>query len=409
MKKWMKEKENRIFQIASYSFYAAVIIEVLIVIIDKSNYTNPIEGRLFQITFLLCLCKVCLTKYTKREYVIIFLFCVLGAVSYFITERNEVIRLIMFIAACKNIDMKRCLKLVFWMTLTGCMGIILLSVTGIYGAASLTQDYGRGSVETRYTFGMGHPNALQCMVWALTTLGLYLYREKMRWYHFVFVAIVNIAAFQLADSKTSFFVSVFTIALALLSGEKMKETIRKISAWAGGMIVVGSVGISIVMAANAYRVYNHDWHGDSDPVTMVFVKLNDLLNGRIRILTETTGWKGSIESWTLFSNAESTNYFDLGWVRLFYWYGIIPASLFIFASVLMLIYCYRKRQYMTIMLTASFALYTVIEAHGISEYLARNYVFFLMGFYWNHMFYLEKGKQEYIWRGYRFLEKGRAE
>lgn len=382
MEKWFKEKEGLLSKIAYYSFYIAVMIEVLMVIIDKSNYTNPIEGRLFQLTFLLFLIKVCLTKYTRREYVVIFLFCLLGAVSYFITERNEIIRLVMFVAACKNIEMKKCLKMVFWLTLSGCLAIILLSVTGIYGAVSLTQDYGRGSIETRYTLGMGHPNALQCMVWALTALGIYLYREKMRFYHFVVVFILNVAAFVLSDSKTSFLVAVFTIAVAYLSGEKLPKRIKKLCAWLNGVVVIGSIGASIVMAANAYRVYNHDWHCVSDPVTMLFVRLNDLLNGRIRILTETVGWEGSMNSWTLFSGPDSIYYFDMGWVRLFYWYGIIPGCVFVAVIVTLLIYFLKKEDYLSIALIAAISLYTIAEAHVISVYLARNYVFFLIGAAW---------------------------
>lgn len=382
MKKWFKEKESLPSKIAYYSFYSAVIIEVLMVIIDKSNYTNPIEGRLFQLTFLLFLIKVCLTKYTRREYVVIFLFCLLGAVSYFITERNEIIRLVMFVAACKNIEMKKCLKMVFWLTLSGCLAIILLSVTGIYGAVSLTQDYGRGSIETRYTLGMGHPNALQCMVWALTALGLYLYREKMRFYHFAVVFILNVVAFVLADSKTSFLVAAFTIAVAYLSGEKLPKRIKKLCAWLNGVVVIGSIGASIVMAANAYRVYNHDWHCVSDPVTMLFVRLNDLLNGRVRILTETVGWEGSMNSWTLFSGPDSIYYFDMGWVRLFYWYGIIPGCVFVAVIVILLIYFFKKEDYLSIALIAAISLYTIAEAHVISVYLARNYVFFLIGAAW---------------------------
>ena len=382
MEKWFREKEGLLSKIAYYSFYIAVIIEVLMVIIDKSNYTNPIEGRLFQLTFLLFLIKVCLTKYTRREYAVILLFCLLGAASYFITERNEIIRLVMFVSACKNIEMKKCLKMVFWLTLSGCLAIILLSVTGIYGAVSLTQDYGRGSIETRYTLGMGHPNALQCMVWALTALGIYLYREKMRFYHFVVVFILNVAAFVLSDSKTSFLVAVFTIAVAYLSGEKLPKRIKKLCAWLNGAVVIGSIGASIVMAANAYRVYNHDWHCVSDPVTMLFVRLNDLLNGRIRILTETVGWEGSMNSWTLFSGPDSIYYFDMGWVRLFYWYGIIPGCVFVAVIVILLIYFLKKEDYLSIALIAAISLYTIAEAHVISVYLARNYVFFLIGAAW---------------------------
>lgn len=382
MEKWFREKEGLLSKIAYYSFYIAVIIEVLMVIIDKSNYTNPIEGRLFQLTFLLFLIKVCLTKYTRREYAVILLFCLLGAASYFITERNEIIRLVMFVSACKNIEMKKCLKMVFWLTLSGCLAIMLLSVTGIYGAVSLTQDYGRGSIETRYTLGMGHPNALQCMVWALTALGIYLYREKMRFYHFVVVFILNVAAFVLSDSKTSFLVAVFTIAVAYLSGEKLPKRIKKLCAWLNGVVVIGSIGASIVMAANAYRVYNHDWHCVSDPVTMLFVRLNDLLNGRIRILTETVGWEGSMNSWTLFSGPDSIYYFDMGWVRLFYWYGIIPGCVFVAVIVILLIYFFKKEDYLSIALIAAISLYTIAEAHVISVYLARNYVFFLIGAAW---------------------------
>ena len=72
----------------------------------------------------------------------------------------------------------------------------------------------------------------------------------------------------------------------------------------------------------------------------------------------------------------------MGWIRLFYWYGIIPACIFIAVLLVMMLYCYRKKQYLAIMLIASFALYTVIEAHAVSVYLARNYVFFLIGMFW---------------------------
>ena len=34
-------------------FYISLTIELIIVVIDKSNYINPVEGLLFRITFLL--------------------------------------------------------------------------------------------------------------------------------------------------------------------------------------------------------------------------------------------------------------------------------------------------------------------------------------------------------------------
>lgn len=376
-----------ISKIGFVCFYMAIITEVLLVIVDKSNYTNPIEGRLFQLTFVLCLLKVCMTRYTIRECVAGFLFCVLGVISYFVTGRNEIIRLVMLIAACKNVDMKQCLKVIFWLTFAGCLVIILLSVTGIYGVASLTMDYGRGQVETRYTLGMGHPNALHCMVWALITLGLYLYGNKMKWYHYFLVLIINFGVFFLSVSRTSLLVGIFTIVMFYLTSERRPEKIKKASTWVSAATMPGSVILSVCIAANAYRVYNYDWHRfeEHDSVTMFFVKINNILNGRIRILTENPGWEGSINSWSLFSKPGSNYYFDMGWVRLFYWYGIIPAGIFVFVLFILIIYCYRRKKYSAIALIAAFSLYTLIEAHAISQYLARNYTFFLIGMYWCQM------------------------
>ena len=68
----MKQKQMIISKIADNIFYLGIIIEVLLVIIDKSAYTNPIEGRVFQFTFVLFLIKVCMTKYSWKEYLLIF-------------------------------------------------------------------------------------------------------------------------------------------------------------------------------------------------------------------------------------------------------------------------------------------------------------------------------------------------
>lgn len=393
----MKERQSIFSRIAQSCFYLGVVIEVLLVLIDKSAYTNPVEGRIFQITFLLFLVKVCLTRYTGREYAAVFLACIVGAISYFVTGRNEVIRLVMFIAACKDVDMKRCLKLVFYMTLTGCMVIILLSVTGIYGAVSLTQEYRLDGVETRYTLGMGHPNALQCMVWALTTLGLYLYGEKMKWYHYLLTMLVNIFFFLLTDSKTGLLVTVFTVVIVYMTTEKKHKIVSKLGAAIGIATTAFSVGISVVIAGNAYRVYNYVWNNDRTPFTLFLVKLNSLLTGRIRILTENDGFEGTIGTWRLFSRPENNYYFDLGWVRLFYWYGIIPGCIFVAVIIILMIYCYKKKQYPVLALIASFALYSVMEAHAVSVYLARNYVIFIIGQYWVKLISKEKAQEFYLW------------
>lgn len=72
---------------AYFIFYLGVIIEVMLVLIDKSAYINPVEGQVFRLTFLLFSAKMCLTKYSIREYMIIAFF--LEWVQYPILQQEE--------------------------------------------------------------------------------------------------------------------------------------------------------------------------------------------------------------------------------------------------------------------------------------------------------------------------------
>ena len=389
------EKRKEIFsKIAYYCFYIGVIIEILMVLVDKSALINPIEGRLFQLTFLLFLITVCLTRYSRKEYLVIAMFLGLGAISYFVTGRNEIVRVVMFLAACKEIDMKKCLKMVFYLTLSGCILIMLLSVFGIAGDMALTQEYGRGSVETRYVLGMGHPNALQCMVWALTVLGLYLYGEKMKWYEYLTVFGINIFFFLLTDSKTSLIMGIFSILYTGIMKMIKNDKLREVCCAGGMLLTAGSILFSVIIASNAYRIYNYIWHFEWSKPTQFFVYLDRALTGRIASLVGTIRWEGTIQTWKLFSEPANNYYFDMGWIRVFYWYGVIPAIVVVLVLMVLLIYCMKQKKYMEFVMIVSFAVYTLVEAHAVSVYIARNYVLFLLGAYWCHMLNWKGAKEK---------------
>lgn len=378
----MKIEQKQIEKIAYGSFYLGVIIEVLMVIIDKSALINPVEGRLFQLTFLLFLIKTCLTRYDKKEYAVIAAFLALGAISYFVTGRNDIVRIVMFLAACKNVDMQKCMKLVFYMTLTGCLIIMFLSFFGIGGGMALTQDYGRGSVETRYTLGMGHPNALQCMVWALTVLALYLYGEKWKWYGYAAALAVNIGFFFLTDSKTSLAAGVLAIISVWYVSREKSGYGKKVCGIVSIVSLIGSIVFSVAIAKNAHYVYEFDWNISVTYTSWFYKKLDNILTGRIRTLVDTTRWEGTTSTWGLFSDPSNNYYFDMGWIRLFYWYGIVPASIIILTLFIWMLYCYQKKNYFVLVIIMNFVVYTIFEAHIISDYIARNYLLFILGSMW---------------------------
>ena len=60
-------KNGKIEQFGMICFYAGLLLELLIVILDKSSWINPLEGQMFRVSFLLFACKLCVTKYSKKN------------------------------------------------------------------------------------------------------------------------------------------------------------------------------------------------------------------------------------------------------------------------------------------------------------------------------------------------------
>ncbi len=373
--------------------YLSVILEIIIVIIDKSNYINPIEGQLFRVTFLLAAVKVLLTKYTKKEWTWLIAFGLLGFVSYKITGRNEILRIVVFIAACKNADMRRILKLVFYTTLSGCMLLIVLSISGIYGGVALVADFGRGYVQTRYCLGIGHPNALHCMFLMLLSLGLYLYNDRMRWYYYIILFALNYGLFILTDSNTGILMSTCVIAGGVVV--RYWKSLRT-QAW------VYAAGVAVFLFCVLFSVLVADSRV-TQPVNYWFAnpwvaEAESHLNGRIvDLYYGSINQEGTTATWSLFSGPENNYYFDMGFVRLFYWYGIIPAIVYIVLQVLLILQFYKKKDGMGLVMIIVFAVYTVVEAHLVSVYIGRNYILFLMGMYMSEILCLEDENEVHIW------------
>lgn len=379
-------------------FYGGLLVELLIVIVDKSNYTNPIEGQLFRLTFLLFAGKLFLTKRSFREWALVAALMAVGFLSWRITGENDIIRIVTFVAACKGIPLRTALKYFFYVTLVGCLVIVALAVTGIYGDMTLTQAFGREDMEstilvgkemaetTRYTLGMGHPNALACMAFMVTAMGVFLFHERLKWQGCLLVALPNVGVCLLADSKTGLLITLAFLgaALCLTCFPRLRE---KEAIYVCGLLVfVLCVGFSVdaAVCAEQMRVARVNAHYlgvlNEDIHITVLDKLDRALNGRIFSLTNTERNDGMIQTWSAFSCKENTRYyFDMGWVKLFYRYGVIPGCIYLAASLLLLWKLWKMRDGFGLALFVAFAVYTVVEAHLISPYIGRNCLLLMMG------------------------------
>ena len=400
-----------IYKLGYYAFWLATIIEVLLVILDKSAYNFPYQGRVFQITFLLCFIKVLCTKYEWSEYIAIFICCSVGLLADQMGDKNEILRMFMFVAACKDIDMKKCMKVVFWITSLGSLSIVIMSILGIgrnitelkeYAIASADMKENLG-VETysRFSFGMGHPNTFHIMVAVICILGLYVYKEVINWKIYLLVMVADIALYYLTDARTPTIIIMFSSGVMCL--------VKYIEKWKASNICLGKRGVvnqhildifsvlgfffsiicvelSFWFAANAWKIYEYAWSRlEYSKSIGILRKIDIALSGRIMNLMNYNNRAGSIWTWKLLPDSSHTEMFDLGYVRLFYWYGTMVSIFIILIFVALFAYLVVEEKYTDVMFISIIAIFTFVEAHFVSEYIGRNYLLFILGMYWVDM------------------------
>ena len=103
-------KNGKIEQFGRICFYAGLLLELLIVILDKSSWINPLEGQMFRVSFLLFACKLCVTKYSKKEWLAVLAAGVIAGLCYLGSDRDEAVRAVVFVASMKGIDHKKALR-----------------------------------------------------------------------------------------------------------------------------------------------------------------------------------------------------------------------------------------------------------------------------------------------------------
>ncbi|MCR4901978.1 MAG: hypothetical protein K6A23_03905, partial [Butyrivibrio sp.] len=103
-------KKIDIPKIRNLIFYIVLSIELLVALIEKSDLYNPYESYIFRITFLLSLIILLMTPFNIKEWLVVIAFNALGLFCYIHTGRNDLWRIIVFVLACKTVDVQKALK-----------------------------------------------------------------------------------------------------------------------------------------------------------------------------------------------------------------------------------------------------------------------------------------------------------
>lgn len=372
-------------KISNLFFYIALTIEVVLMIVEKTAVSSAYDSYVFRIAFLFAFISVILKKHDIREWIIIFIFWAFTVFCYKLSGRNDLLRIVTFLMAARDIDLEKTMKYFLALCGIGFSIVILLSLTGIYGEAYLIADYGRGNTsELRYTLGFGHPNTLFGGIYTLYLLWIWIYAKVAKPITIVAVSAITILFSMITVSRTGMIISILTAVIVLIvkifpALENSKYTYLIVNLCSPLSCALISVYASICSA--------YSYIGPGYPSESLFWTIERHINFRLSNLyysSEDHG--GIIIYWKLFADSSPKNFFDMGWIRLFYWYGIIPTVLIIMLLTFLVYLCWKRRDLWTPVLLISIGVYTIIEATFVSRYIGRNILLPIMGSYIGYYF-----------------------
>lgn len=285
--------------------------------------------------FFFGLLKVLISRYTKRQRVIVTVLLIMTAVVCF--ESGEVgILFVMFtVLGMKNISVDKVLRLGLWVwTICG----VVLCIVRFFGIEHtvyrVSDKLGLGYI-IRWSLGFTHPNILHISYLALCAFAIHALSDRFGIRHFLLFMLGNALVFLYSVSYTG-----FGIVTVLLIGElyvTFKPRFGIFEKTAANLVLPFIILVSFVLPL----LYHMPRYTDT------LERLNALVNTRIKV----AGNFLSPECMSLFGVrasylAQSQYYLsiDSSYIWLFIHYGIIPFVLFMLAYfVLVADYCRQQK------------------------------------------------------------------
>lgn len=319
------------------------------------QYIGSNTSILLKIALVLLSIKLFTTRYTKKQFFIILPILALSLYNYQISGNIYCFYNILFIASMKDIDYSQLFKVLFFSTFSALLVIGILSFVNIGSAVSITQDFGRGGIETRYCFGLYHPNiwhqaVARCIVFF--SLG---YERQLKWSHFIGLFLINVVAYYFSVSRTGLLaVSAFLLLMLLYkyAHKLVHHVIVKISLF--------------ITTLGGYILYSYLVYDFANNLT-VYAQLFDmkLATGRLRHATEYLTQNPIQFFGTRFPN--DSTLFDCGFLRMFSESGYLLAGIFFLLLFVLLIKALKNNWGQVISTIVFIFLYSLYEVHPLTR------------------------------------------
>lgn len=273
---------------------------------------------------------VVLTRYTKKEVLILAPLAVLALYNYSRSGNIYCVHAVLVMASMKNIDYSVFFKVLFYSTLSAVAAVGILSFFQIGSPIQLTQDFGRGVVETRYCFGLYHPNIWHQAIARCIIFACIGYHKQLNIIHLLILFVFNYFIYTLSVSRTGLLAVWFFLILMILY--------KYLPKLMHSLFVRICAAIGIVSVYGLYVYFTWDFAVNWSLNSQLFDW--KITTGRIQQALEFL----STHSIELFSSRfpDDGTLFDLGAFRIFYECGSLWAGIFFLAFFALILLSLKK-------------------------------------------------------------------
>lgn len=354
-----------------------LIIYAFIRVINRSNLSSISDNiqkvaDMISITIVLMMIILILRNNYKKKQIIffVFLFQVI-LINFFISKSNIILLSYIYILAFRNMYLDTVVKSLYKGTLFGFISVIILSYFDIIEASSFFRSEG-----IRNTLGFIHPNTTGQILFILILLYLYINYNTLSIKKILTVLFFLFFIQYQVDSRTSFYLSIFSILLFTLCRKITNNNIMNKLLLVSSRFTLFFGFVGSVILSNLY--YDYSWG----------IKLNSILSGRlryqkifiddysVRLFGQQIRQIGYSESKTIVGLEAMM--LDNGYLKLLLVHGVILSIVFIvlYFSIINLVINRRNSTPMLICIL-SILMYGLSESLILSAHLNFTLLFFL--------------------------------
>ena len=347
-------------------FIIVSCLELAMGMLEMCKYEFPAKRVILWGFFFIYVVTALRNKYSRNEKLVFGVTMLLGGLLYIHSGINTGIKAPVYIFALKGIDIKKLFRCMVMTMLTMFGAIFLLALFFEFGTVcfyDIRKNRGFGGL--RICYGFSDPNMFQIAFYGSLSYVFFTFADRMSWKKCSCIMAVYMGVSFFTNSFTGMLVGAFT-GIGVLAVRKIR--IRYLPE----ILVIAFSGMLFFFLVVSFLAAMDVEKG------LLLNAINQFISGRMNQLQLYTNDEiyvlPYIENWMLFSSRSHKNFYDMGYIQIFYYYGIVMACCYLGFVIYAVNQARRKRNSLGIVLIMGLCMYLFMEARYFSNYLTRDFL-----------------------------------